>query len=286
MKGFVAATAGVLAFVPREALAWGALGHSTVGYVAMQFISSSTLTQVQSILGTTYDKTLGGNAASWADSVRSETAYKFSAPFHYIDAEDSPPTSCSVNLSRDCGSSGCVVTAIQNYTQRLLDTDLSATQRQEALLFVDHFIGDIGQPLHDENYEVGGNDISAICNGKTTNLHAAWDTGMLTTSADDRFDGDAETYATYLAGEINSGSYESLASGWVSCITESALSGTSCPLVWATEANAYNCIDVFDFETGDDLCTGSYYEAAIPTIDLQLAKQGYRLAKWLDEVFA
>ena len=36
------------------------------------------------------------------------------------------------------------------------------------------FIGDIGQPLHDENYEVGGNDISAICNGKTTNLHAAW----------------------------------------------------------------------------------------------------------------
>ena len=67
-------------------------------------------------------------------------------------ATDNPPTSCSVSLSRDCGSSGCVVTAIQNYTQRLLDTyvrfdarlafsdyrisDLSAAQRQEALLFV------------------------------------------------------------------------------------------------------------------------------------------------------
>ena len=103
----------------------------------------------------------------------------------------------------------CVITCVSNYCTSILT------------LYPMQFIGDIGQPLHDENYEVGGNDISAICNGKTTNLHAAWgqfsspplsaldkktsrtDTGMLTTSADDRFDGDAETYATYLAGEIN-----------------------------------------------------------------------------------
>ena len=34
------------------------------------------------------------------------------------------------------------------------------------------FLGDIGQPLHVEAYEVGGNDIDAKCSGKSTNLHA------------------------------------------------------------------------------------------------------------------
>ena len=34
------------------------------------------------------------------------------------------------------------------------------------------FLGDIGQPLHVEALEVGGNDIDAICGGKKTNLHA------------------------------------------------------------------------------------------------------------------
>lgn len=39
-------------------------------------------------------------------------------------------------------------------------------------MFIDHFLGDIGQPLHVEAFEVGGNDIDAICGGKKTNLHA------------------------------------------------------------------------------------------------------------------
>ena len=64
------------------------------------------------------------------------------------------------------------MTAIANYTQRVVSTSLSFTQRQQALMFIDHFLGDIGQPLHVEAFEVGGNDIDAICGGKKTNLHA------------------------------------------------------------------------------------------------------------------
>lgn len=41
-----------------------------------------------------------------------------------------------------------------------------------------HFIGDIGQPLHCEAYELGGNDINEKFDGKSTELHAVWDTGM------------------------------------------------------------------------------------------------------------
>jgi len=35
---------------------------------------------------------------------------------------------------------------------------------------------------------------------------------------------------------------------------------------------------VFDFESGQDLCTSSYFDDAIPVIELQITKQGYRLA--------
>ena len=34
-----------------------------------------------------------------------------------------------------------------------------------------------------------------------------------------------------------------------------------------------------------DLCAGTYYTHAVPAIDLQLAKQGYRLAAWLNVIF-
>jgi hypothetical protein len=33
------------------------------------------------------------------------------------------------------------------------------------------FVGDIHQPLHDENLDVGGNDIDVTFGGTSTNLH-------------------------------------------------------------------------------------------------------------------
>lgn len=105
------------------------------------------------------------NIASWADSYRATTEGAWSAPLHFIDAEDNPPTSCSVDFDRDCGSSGCSVSAITNYTQRVGDGRLSAANVNQALKFLVHFVGDITQPLHDEAYEVGGNDIDVTYQG-------------------------------------------------------------------------------------------------------------------------
>jgi len=56
-----------------------------------------------------------------ADSYRYTTAGKFSAPFHYIDALDSPPSSCGVDYTRDCGTGGCVVSAINNYVSPIFE---------------------------------------------------------------------------------------------------------------------------------------------------------------------
>jgi len=280
----------------KAVFGWGELGHEAVGYVAMAFLAPKALTFVRTSLGPTYNESLGP-AGPWADTVRSETAYKWSAPNHFIDAEDSPLDGvCNVSESRDCPSGFCVLTAISNYTLRIQDTSLSTTQRTEALKFLDHFIGDIGQPLHVEALEVGGNDIDTTCNGKATNLHATWDTGMVETNLDALYGGSPLTWANALITRIKTGEYANEASNWISCSSVSAVQQSKrsinanfpelkCPLIWAQESNSLDCSVVFTYTKGSDLCKGSYFNAAIPVIDLQIAKQGYRLAAWLNVIF-
>jgi hypothetical protein len=90
------------------AAAWGNLGHETVGYVAQAFLAPKALSFVQTSLGSTYNKSLGP-AATWADTVKYETAYEWSAALHYVDAEDSPLSgSCSVSETRDCADGQCI----------------------------------------------------------------------------------------------------------------------------------------------------------------------------------
>jgi hypothetical protein len=98
--------------------AWGTLGHDTVALIAQNFVSASTKTFCQGILANK-SSTYLADVANWADTYRSTAAGKFSAPFHYIDAEDNPPSSCNVDYQRDCGAGGCVVSAIANYVRAL-----------------------------------------------------------------------------------------------------------------------------------------------------------------------
>ncbi|KAK3676363.1 hypothetical protein LTR78_003638 [Recurvomyces mirabilis] len=246
--------------------AWGTLGHETVAYIAQDFVQSATKTWAQSILGDTSTSYLA-NVATWADTYRYTTAGAFSAPYHFIDAEDSPPSSCSVNYNRDCGAKGCSVSAIANYTSRLQISSLSAGEITNALKFIVHFVGDITQPLHDEALE--------------------WDTNMPEQLRGGYALSDARTWATNLTTEIKTGIYKSRASSWVSGLNINDAVDTA--MTWASDANAYVCTTVLPkgqsaVESGD--LYPKYYNSAVPTIEIQIAKAGYRLAKWLDAIAA
>ncbi|RDX42108.1 hypothetical protein OH76DRAFT_145017 [Lentinus brumalis] len=102
--------------------AWGNLGHETVGFVAEQFLAPKAATFVHSTLNATWNFSLGP-AAIWADQVKGEAAFKWSANLHFVDAEDSPLTgSCSVQEQRDCSNGQCILTAIANFTTRVVET--------------------------------------------------------------------------------------------------------------------------------------------------------------------
>lgn len=118
-----------LSLAPR-AHAWGAYGHETVAYVASNFVSATTATYFQSLLGDTSANYLA-SVASFADSYRYTSAGKFSEPFHFVDARDSPPSSCSVDYSRDCGADGCIISALQNYVGSYSTCPGSATRESD-----------------------------------------------------------------------------------------------------------------------------------------------------------
>jgi hypothetical protein len=112
----VTSTVNILGSLLPSAYAWGGLGHETVAFVASSFVQQQTQDFFQSILSDTSPQYLA-NVATWADSYRYTKAGHFSAPFHFIDSKDDPPNSCNVSYSRDCGKTGCVVHAIQNYVR-------------------------------------------------------------------------------------------------------------------------------------------------------------------------
>lgn len=94
---------------------------------------------------------------------------------------------------------------------------------------------------------------------------------------------DANTWATNLTTGIKTGTYESIASSWLTGIDLS--DPVTSAMTWASDANAYVCTTVIPSGVsaveGVDL-SGAYYNKAIPVIELQIAKAGYRLAAWLN----
>lgn len=267
--------------------AWGTLGHETIAYIAQHYVSASTATWAQAILadnGTSYL----ANVATWADSYRYTTAGKFSAPFHFIDAEDDPPHSCGVEFDRDCGDGGCVVSAIANYTQRVqaAPSDIGGAQEVDyALRFLVHFLGDVQQPLHDEALAVGGNDIDVTFDGTDTNLHHIWDTNMPEQLRGGYSLRDAKAWAENLTAEIDGGKFAGKKEAWLRGLDVSDPKASA--LVWASDANAFVCSKVLPdgaepLEKGD--LYPEYYDDVIGTIEMQIAKGGVRLAAWLDAI--
>lgn len=96
-----------------SALGWGYMGHEAVAYVATDFVSNATRSYFQALLNDTSDDYLA-SVAAWADEWKKTDEGAFSYDYHFIDAQDEPPSSCNIDMERDCGD-GCVVDALANY---------------------------------------------------------------------------------------------------------------------------------------------------------------------------
>ena len=166
----IAALAVVL--VPTPAFAWGKTGHRVVAAIADSQLSGLARAHVEQILGP--GESLD-EAANWPDEMRSAPGdfwQKTATPWHYVTLNgivyDHAP------------SEGDALEALNRFSKTLQDPAASREDKQLALRFVVHLVGDLHQPLHNGKCcDKGGNDVKVTWFGKPTNLHVVWDSQIV-----------------------------------------------------------------------------------------------------------
>jgi len=287
LSGAVALVVLSLSVVSHAQLFWGVTGHALVADIAQAFLDSSSQKQVNYLLSAVNGSMAA--VASWADEIRSQKEYKWSATLHYINT---PDWLCNYNHQRDCTSDGmpnfCVAGAISNYTNRLTE-NLSFFQLNEALKFLIHFVGDIHQPLHvGFTTDEGGNTLKGDFEGKSDVLHAIWDGSILGKRMKDNFNNTYDAYLKYLLNEIAT-VWKNVYPQWITCSPPSP--DNACSDQWGSESIQFACNYSYveadgkthiqnHFNLGDD-----YYNRNYPIVDLQIAKAGSRLASIINSLF-
>jgi len=267
-------------------LKWGKDGHSITAIVAQYFLSD----KAQSAIGKLIPNGDLEAIASWADEVRHERAYAWSAELHFINVED---YNCTFVYARDCVENECVAGAIHNYTRRAIDETLSLDQRSEALKFVVHFLGDIHQPLHcGWKSDKGGNTIHVKLDfghfKKSENLHAVWDDYIIYEEMDTNFSSNYTLYAENIIVRIKTGTFQDeVVENWLSCPSNEAY---PCTTLWAQESISFACTNAYRYKNGKLIESGDtlyedYYERNIGVVENRLARGGYRLAQLLNMMF-
>jgi S1/P1 Nuclease len=90
--------------------------------------------------------------------------------------------STSYDRDRDCPQRNCIVEAATWYLTVLRSNDSPLAEKQIALDYLVHLVGDLHQPLHVGFLDdMGGTKVKVTFEGKAQNLHELWDTTILQT---------------------------------------------------------------------------------------------------------
>ena len=144
----------------RSAFGWGYEGHEVIGLIAEHYMTGEALKRAGQILeGSAID-----GIASWADDYRRD--HRETGPWHYIDI---PLADSRIDIVHECPDGQCVIAQTERFLTVLKDPRADKAAKAEALKFVVHFVGDLHQPLHDEdNSDKGGNERHVIFDGKAS----------------------------------------------------------------------------------------------------------------------
>ncbi|MGH8054428.1 MAG: S1/P1 nuclease [Stenotrophomonas sp.] len=165
------------ALLPGQALAWGAQGHRLVARIADPLLDPQAKAEIQHLLAAEPGATLD-SIAPWADQLRAQdpSLGKRSASWHYINMGEDD---CVYVQPTQCPDGKCVVEALKTQSALLADRSNTNAARLQALKFVVHLMGDIHQPMHaGYGHDRGGNTHQLQFDGRGTNLHSLWDSGM------------------------------------------------------------------------------------------------------------
>ncbi|GAB5496120.1 MAG: S1/P1 nuclease [Phycisphaerales bacterium] len=245
---------------------WGRDGHAIVANIAWRELSPEARDEIKKLLG---ESSLP-EIASWADVVRRDPNYDWSAPMHYVNM---PIDATGYDHERDCPPEGCVVSAVDRFAAVLKDRNASAQDRGEALMFIVHFVGDMHQPMHGGRAEDrGGNSIEITFFDESTNLHRIWDSGILNASSNETWPERADRL------------YDSIDEmdrvAWLADTAEANWLDSSGR--WAFES--HNLAEQYAYIVTNNSTVGAeYVSETAPVAELRLKQAGIRLAAVLED---
>lgn len=175
MKHF--AVIGTLLLISAQGWCWGALGHKTSAQIAWQFMDRETRAKVTEVLNGTSIT----DASVWADAARGNSEWKYTTWYHFEKAPDNH--TYLQNLERQDEATrkvGGLLEALYIAEDTMKDPLSNRTDKENALKFAIHFVGDIHQPLHTGRVEDnGGNKIRLRWLDFETSLHSVWDSQII-----------------------------------------------------------------------------------------------------------
>lgn len=256
MKRASLAVAALLLTIPSTASAWGPNGHRIVGRIAMNHLTDEAARAVDCLLGPEgLDQ-----ASTWPDEIRSDPAWKKADPWHFISIDDAETLETTAR-----SPDGDVVEAIQRFAAVLRDPRASQQDKQQALRFLVHFVGDIHQPLHvGRRADRGGNEIKVNFFREETNLHSVWDSGLI--------ENEKLSFSEF-AAFIDHPTLDELRSWQGASVAD-----------WAAESKALR--DRVYNLPADKRLSFEYAFANMPTVKRRLLQAGVRLAGLLNAVYA
>ncbi|MCP9290382.1 S1/P1 nuclease [Gracilimonas sediminicola] len=239
----------------NEALRWGQIGHRTTGHVAEQYLTDKAAAEVERVLG---NESLA-EVSTWMDEVRSDDAYDFMAPWHYVTIPEG-----ETYETVEKAEGGDIIWALEKVVKELKEGNLTQKQEEENLKILVHLVGDLHQPLHVGNgTDRGGNDVKLQWFWSNSNLHRVWDSEMID---------DKQLSYTELSDFVNHPTEEQI-NEWQSTSIRD----------WAYESQDL-LPQVYDFPEDKEL-SYEYSYKNWNTVEQRLVKAGVRMAGLINEIY-
>jgi hypothetical protein len=236
-------------------ISWGFKGHRALATIAQKHLTSNTAYVISAYL-----KGEGmADVATWAD----ENKNTVTAPWHFLNLPLGLTHEQFVQAVQQ--SDNNVYTAILKTEATLKDKTLSADQKNEALKYLIHLVGDAHQPMHISRKEdKGGNTIQVRFDDKGTNLHSLWDSKLIDHEGLSEAD-IAKNYDVATAAQIKQWQADS-------------------PMEWIWESYRISSELYANVKPGQTI-DEAYYQKYIPVIRQRVDQAGIRLAGELNKLF-
>ena len=159
----------IYAMLSSFVLGWGKKGHRITAKIAETYLTKNAKIQIKKLMGH-HDLSRMSN---WADEIKSDPNWKIANDWHWCTIPDG-------ELYEKDKHSGKAVEKVNEFINVLKNEKSNKENKQIALKFLIHLIGDLHQPMHVGNgIDRGGNDIKLNWFNSPTNLHRIWDSDLI-----------------------------------------------------------------------------------------------------------